>query len=60
MDINSILLRHSQIRKYLTKEITLREKIKKKFFLKKNFSTNLSKPDFFFYRTSEKRIFLAF
>lgn len=48
MDINSILLRHSQIRKYLTKEITLREKIKKKFFLKKNFSTNLSKPDFFF------------
>ena len=48
MDINSILLRHSQIRKYLTRKITFREKIKQKFFLNKKFLTNTSKPDFFF------------
>ena len=42
MDILSILLRYSQKRKYLTRQITLKEKLKKIFLKKKLFYiTNL-------------------
>jgi len=46
MDILSILLRYSQKRKYLTRQITLKEKIKKFFFKKKIILSNKSNPDF--------------
>ena len=46
MDILSILLRYSQKRKYLTRQITLKEKLKKFFFKKNIILSNKSNPDF--------------
>ena len=46
MDILSILLRYSQKRKYLTRQITLKKKVKKFFFKKNIILSNKSNPDF--------------